>query len=198
MLRRPLLLALLAAPFAPAQAQESPSQAIERLDAALLDVMRNAKTLGVRGRYARLRPVMEQVFNLPVMARIAVGPPWTQMTPEQQQAVQQAFAEWSIATYAARFDGYSGESFQVLGENRLANGDVLVRTQLNRPNDSPVQLNYLMRQFDGSWRIVDVYLTGTISELASRRSEFSAILREGGPDRLVQELRQRTQKLLAG
>ena len=55
-------------------------------------------------------------------------------------------------------------------------------------------LNYLLR--DG--RIVDIYLTGTISELASRRAEFTALLREGGPEQLVADLRRRTAALLHG
>ncbi|MFC7541974.1 ABC transporter substrate-binding protein [Siccirubricoccus deserti] len=114
------------------------------------------------------------------------------MSPDQQQALATAFADWSIATYADRFDGYSGERFETLGESPLANGDRLVRTRLVRPNDAPVQLNYLLRQAGGGWRIVDIYLTGTISELASRRAEFTAILRDGGPAKLLAELRQRT------
>jgi phospholipid transport system substrate-binding protein len=167
----------------------------ERFHAVLLDVMRNAGRLGIRGREARIRPAMEAAFNLPAMTRIAVGPPWAQMTPAQQQALVAAFSDWSIATYANRFDGYSGESFQTQGESTLQNGDRLVRTQLTRPNDAPVQLNYLLRDFGGGqWQIVDIYLTGSISELASRRAEFTTILREGGPDRLVAELRQRTQE----
>lgn len=201
--RRPLLLlpALLAAPLPPpsgtALAQGSPpSEVVERFHATLLEVMRNAERLGIRGRAQRIRPVMEAAFNLPAMTRISVGPAWTQMTPQQQQALIEAFSDWSVATYASRFDGWSGESFRTLGETRLQSGDVLVRTQLDRPNEAPVQLNYLLRDSDGQWRIVDIYLTGTVSELASRRAEFTAILREGGADRLVAELRQRTQRLL--
>jgi phospholipid transport system substrate-binding protein len=165
---------------------------VEGFHATLLELMRNARALGARGREARLRPVMEAAFNLPAMARIAIGPAWTGMSPDQQQALATAFADWSIATYADRFDGYAGERFETLGESPLANGDRLVRTRLVRPNDAPVQLNYLLRQAGGAWRIVDLYLTGTISELASRRSEFTAILRDGGPAKLLAELRQRT------
>jgi phospholipid transport system substrate-binding protein len=169
---------------------------VDGFHATLLEIMRNARALGVRGREARLRPVMEAAFNLPAMARIAIGPAWTGMSPDQQQALADAFADWSIATYASRFDGYAGERFETVGEAPLANGDRLVRTQLVRPNDAPVQLNYLLRQSGGAWRIVDVYLTGTISELASRRAEFTAILRDGGPERLLADLRQRTAALL--
>lgn len=190
--RRTLLAALAALSLAPAaRAQTAP---IERLNAALLDVMKNARSLGARGREQRLRPVMEQVFNLPAMARIAVGPPWTSFSPADQQALVAAFSDWSIATYASRFDGYGGERFEIEGSTPRPNGDALVDTRIVRPNDAPVQINYLLR----GGRIVDVYLTGTISELASRRSEFAGILRDGGPQRLVAELRRRTADALRG
>ncbi|MFH5926058.1 ABC transporter substrate-binding protein [Roseomonas xinghualingensis] len=196
--RRSLLAgAILATGAAPALAQTSPAEVVGRFHAALIQVMRDARRLGVRGRYERLRPVMEAAFDLPAMTRIAVGPPWNRMTPDQQAQLTQAFSEWSIASYAKNFDGYSGESFVTTGTTPLQNGDQMVRTVLNRPNDAPLQLNYLMRRMaNGGWRIVDVYLTGSISELASRRSDFAAILREGGADRLTAELRRRTAELL--
>ncbi|MBW8269686.1 ABC transporter substrate-binding protein [Caldovatus aquaticus] len=212
--RRPVLLgaaaaaACAAARFRRAAAQAGgaaagpaadPVAVVERFHAVLLDVMRHARQLGPRGRERRLRPAMEAAFDLPAMARIAVGPAWTRMTPAQQAAVAEAFADWSVATYAARFDGYSGETFTTHGVTELRGGDRLVRTTLNRSDGEPVQLNYLLRQgADGAWKIVDVYLTGTISELASRRAEFATILREGGPERLAAELRRRSEALLRG
>ena len=202
--RRHLLLLLLLlgpalAAARPARAQSSPAVAVvERLHATLLEVMRNARSLGMRGRLARLAPAMEGAFNLPAMTRIAVGPAWTGLGAEEQAALVRAFSDWSIATYANRFDGYSGESFRTLGESTLPNGDRLVRTQLDRTRDAPVQLGYLLRDFGGTWRIVDIYLTGTISELASRRAEFTTLLREGGAARLTAELRARTEALMRG
>lgn len=194
--RLPLLASLLAALPAAARAQAGAVQSIEAFHAALLEIMKNADRLGVRGRERSIRPVMERVFNLEAMARIACGRPWTEFSPAQQQAVAKAFSDWSIATYANRFDGFGGESFATNGESTLANGDQMVRTQINRPNDSPVALNYLMRNFGGQFRVVDIYLTGTISELASRRAEFTNILRDGGADRLAAELNRRTADLL--
>jgi phospholipid transport system substrate-binding protein len=197
--RRALLAALAATSTAlalPRTAQAQPAAVVEGFHATLLEIMRNARALGIQGRERRLRPVMEAAFNLPAMTRIAVGPPWSGFSQAEQAALVRAFSDWSIATYASRFDGYGGERFETLGETTLGNGDRLVRTQLLRPNDAPVQLNYLLRGGEGGWRIVDIYLTGTISELASRRAEFTALLREGGPARLLAELRRRTETLL--
>jgi phospholipid transport system substrate-binding protein len=197
---RRLLLAMAATASVsnPAWAQATPTEVVERFHATLIEIMRNARSLGVRGRFDRLGPVMQASFDLPAMTRIAIGPPWSGMTPDQQGQLVQAFSEWSIATYANRFNGFSGESFSTAGVSTLRSGDQMVRTLLNRVNDAPVQLNYLLRQAQAGWRIVDVYLTGTISELASRRAEFATVLQQGGADRLIAELRRRSSALMRG
>ena len=163
---------------------------------ALLAVMKQAGPLGVRGRYDKLAPVIRATFDLPAMTRIAVGPEWTSIPADQQAALQDAFARMTIATYANRFDGYSGESFEVDPEVLTRTNGRVVRSKIIRPAAEPVTLNYLMRGAGDSWKIVDVYLTGTISELATQRSEFSAILKAGGPAALVESLNQKTDKLL--
>jgi len=61
----------------------------------------------------------------------------------------------------------------------------------------PVSVDYAMRQNDGAWQISDVYLDGTISQLATQRSEFGAILRREGFEGLIASM-QRKVKLLAG
>ncbi|MBS7790958.1 ABC transporter substrate-binding protein [Roseococcus sp. SDR] len=197
--RRILLLSPLlplAAPSA-ALAQSAAAEVVERFHAALIAVMRDAQRLGVRGRYDRLAPVMGQAFDLAAMTRISVGPPWTGFSQPEQAALTEAFTRWSIATYAARFDGFSGESFTTTGTQVQPNGDALVRTTLNRTGgQEPVLLSYLLR--GNPPRIVDIYLTGTISELASRRAEFTTLIREGGAERVTRELQARTARLLGG
>ena len=163
---------------------------------ALLAAMKQADQLGVRGRYDKLAPVIRSTFDLPAMTRIAVGPEWTTIPPDQQAALQDNFARMTIATYANRFDGFSGQSFEVDPEALPRNNGRIVRTRLVRPKEEPVTLNYLMRGAGESWKIVDIYLSGTISELATQRSEFSAILKSGGAAALIASLQQQIDKLM--
>jgi phospholipid transport system substrate-binding protein len=104
----------------------------------------------------------------------------------------------TTATYASRFDGFSGERFEVLQTVDRPNGDKIVMTRIVPSDGKPVQLNYLMRNIGGEWKIIDVYLNGTISELASRRAEFGSILKSGGPNALVSALTKQGDKLLTG
>jgi len=163
---------------------------------ALLDVMRRAKALGVRGRYDALAPVIRATFDLAAMTRISVGPRWNTIPPEQQAALIDGFTRMTIATYASRFDGYSGERFEVDPAIETRKTGSVVHTRLVQSNGEPIAINYLMRHSAPGWRVVDVYLTGTISELATRRSEFSAILDAGGATKLIDTLKQQTDQLL--
>jgi phospholipid transport system substrate-binding protein len=74
-----------------------------------------------------------------------------------------------------------------------------VQTRIVRPNKEPVPITYVMRKFaDDDWRIVDVIVSNGISELAVRRSEYNAILNDGGPSELVAKLNQKADAILAG
>jgi phospholipid transport system substrate-binding protein len=180
---------------APSRAQtDSPAaKAITQFHDGLLDVMKQAKQLGFEGRAKKLEPLLDKVFDLPLMARLAVGPQWSSLTPDQQKKISDAFRRLSIATYAGRFDGYeAGQRFETVGQTPVeGSSDVTVDTQLVQPKDKPVKLTYRMRPSGGEWKAIDVYLDSAISELATRRSEFSGVLRSGGPDALLQTLEKK-------
>ena len=165
---------------------------------SLLSVMKQAKELGLRGRYDRLSAPIRAAFDLAAMTRIAVGPEWNSVSPAEQTALVDNFTRMTIATYASRFDGYSGERFEVEPESEARATGRIVHTKLIQSNGEPIALNYLLRDSGGSWKVVDVYLTGTISELATRRSEFAAILKSGGPGALIASLQQKTEALMRG
>lgn len=164
----------------PVSAQASASATVERLNSTLLAVMQDAKTLGYQGRYEKLAPVLKESFDFPLMARIAVGKHWDSLDAEQQAQLVESFSRLSVATFAARFDGYSGESFQVEGETDQRRNTVLVSNQLIKADGEAVPINYLVRQIDGEWRIIDVFLDAKYSELALKRSEYTSVVsREG-------------------
>ena len=174
-----------------------PQMVVQSLYDALLGVMKGSKDLGFSGRYERLKPAIETAYNLPLMSRLSIGPQWQSLTPAQQEQMAVAFDAFTVATYANRFDDYSGEKFEVLPETTAASGGVIVQTRLVKGNGEPVTLNYLMRQNGDKWQIIDVFLSGTISELATRRSEFTSVIRRDGAQGLLQLLDRRVAELKA-
>jgi phospholipid transport system substrate-binding protein len=175
----------------------APVRVVEKLHAALLGVMKNAEKLGYEGRYEALAPVLKETYDTPFMAEKSVGRHWKQATPAEQAALVETFSRFMIANYAGRFDGYSGQSFQTAGEEPSAQGTVLVRTRLVEPQGEGVQLNYRLRPENGSWKIIDVYLNGTVSELALRRSEYASLIKREGWNAVIAALDQRIQGFAA-
>jgi phospholipid transport system substrate-binding protein len=184
-----LALTLLATPALAEPLQ--PQAVIQSFYGTLLEVMKQGGQLGFSGRYSHLKPAIEQAFNLPLMSRLSIGPQWQTFNPELQQKLTEAFSDFTISTYANRFDGYSGEKLEVLPQTTQAGGGTIVQTRLIKSDGEPVTLNYLMRETNGSWQIVDVFLSGTISELATRRSEFTSVLRRDGAQGLLDLLQRR-------
>lgn len=182
------LLALVALP-APAPAQPTPAAGVvERLHATLLDAMRRADELGYAGRRELIGPVLAATFDFEFMSRLALGGEWRKLDEPQRRRWVSTFQELSLATYAARFDGFTGESFATDATEPAARDTTLVKTRLVRTDDEPVHLNYRLRQDGDGWRIIDIYLNGTVSEVALRRSEYAAVLERSGFEALVAEL----------
>jgi phospholipid transport system substrate-binding protein len=178
-------------------APADPSMVVSGLNGNLLAVMQNAQKLGYKGRYAALEPVVRQVFDVPYMTRIAVGSGWSTLSADEQAQLTDAFRKFITATYARRFDGYSGEKFVTDGARPVGDA-TLVATRLIKSDGEPVALNYLTRedqQHAGHWQVVDIYLTGTISEMATRRSEFASVFRRSGYDGLLRVLQQKVAQI---
>ena len=170
-------------------------QVVENLNAALLESMQNAAALGYEGRYALLEPVLRQSFDFPFMARIAVGRAWADFSPAEQQQIVDLFAEMSIASFAARFDGFSGERFAIIDQRPGPRDAVVVESEIRRPGDTPVGLHYVLRELEDGWRIIDVLLDAKFSELARQRSEFAAVLKSGGLPDLISSLEHKIEEL---
>jgi phospholipid transport system substrate-binding protein len=131
------------------------------------------------------------------MTRLAVGPAWGSISGTQQKEAIEAFGRFVTATYAERFSEYSGQKFEVVGE-QARSADVLVDSRIVKASGEPVAIRYLMRRNGADWQINDVYLDGKISELATRRSEFSSVIRQQGIDGLISTLNRKADALISG
>lgn len=166
-------------------ATSSPAPTIEAFHAGLLQIMKDARTLGFQGRIEKLEPLMAKTFDLDFMASKTVGRHWATLSAADQTRWAETFTRFTTANYAGRFTGYTGEEFITLGVEEAASNTRLVRTKIVVPNDETVELNYRVMLRDGQWRVVDVYLNGKVSELALRRSEYASALKRDGFDSLV-------------
>ena len=171
---------------APAPADPAAAQ-IEAFYPVLRETMKNGKTLGQAGRAAKLKPAIERAFAFPIMAQFAVGPRWTALTGEERRDIAAAMARYTVRSYAHNFDHDGSERFVVEPKVGTHGIDKLVKTSITPKDGAPSVLSYRMRQFEGAWKVIDVYYDA-VSQIAAQRSEFSQTLATGGASALVAQL----------
>ena len=122
--------ALLAAAAMPVQAQGGDPAAASLQN--FYDVLTASMKAGgtAKSRYDRLKPAVDQDFDLPGMTALSVGPTWASISPADQKALTDAFERMTIANYARNFDSYSGEKFTVDPAVVVRGSDKLVKSSL--------------------------------------------------------------------
>lgn len=188
---------LFAAPAAMAQAPDPAVATVQTFYDSLLAAMKGGKALGAQGRYEKMRPAVEQAYDMPTMIKYAVGDGWATSSPADQKALTEAFARMTAAQYAGNFDSYNGEKFVVDPNVTVRGTDRYVSSKLVT-SDETVVFIYRVRQFGSQWKIIDVLLQGNISQLATYRSDFAATMKSGGAQALVQKINAISDKALKG
>ncbi len=176
----------------------SASAVVDGLHATLTEAMKQAETLGYDGRFKLIEPAAANAIDRAFMAQKSIGRHWRKLGEEERERWLKTFGDYTVANYAGRFKGYSGEHFTLDGEQDAPHDTKLVKTTLVLPNDDDVALNYRLHQTDAGWRIIDIYMNGTVSELSLRRSEYSSTVKRDGIEKLISAVEEKVADLAAG
>ena len=188
---------LLVAPAARAQSADPAAQTIQKFYDVLLDCMKNAKSLGAKGRYDKLKPAVEASFDITTMTGLSVGPSvWAGLSAADKKTLTDAFEHLTIAGYAGGFDGYSGEKFTVDPKVEPRGADKYVKSSLIQSNGTPIAFVYAMRQSGSNWKIINVLLGGEASQLAIYNADFSSTMRTSGAQGLAKKINEMADKKL--
>lgn len=183
---------------AAAAAESGATAVVSRLDEALLGTLKDAQQLGYQGRRDRMAPAVDAAYDVPFMAEKSLGAHWKHLSDADRQRWIELSREFSLANYAANFDRWAGQTIDVLGEAPAPNETAIVRTRINHPQGEPIEMSYRLRRTDAGWRIIDVYLKGTVSELALRRSDYRGVLERDGFEGLVKAMQAKIADLASG
>jgi len=187
-----IVLFALAAAFAPhALAQEAPDALVKRVTQEVVTIIKSDPKVQA-GDQARIREVIESKllpnFDFQRMTALAMGRNWRTATPEQQKALVEQFRTLLVRTYSGALNQYRDQTidFKPLRADAAAT-DVVVKTEVVRAGQAPVQIDYGMEKKDGTWKAYDV-IVGGVSLVTNYRDEFSQQVQAGGIDGLIKTL----------
>jgi phospholipid transport system substrate-binding protein len=175
----------------PVHAQEGPDALVKRVSEDVLQIVKSDARVQA-GDQARIREVIETkllpYFDFQRMTALAMGRNWRSATPEQQQKLTDEFRQLLVRTYSGAFTQYRNQTLNFKPLRADANAtDVVVRTEVVRPGQSPVQIDYSMEKTPAGWKVYDV-LVGGVSLVTNYRDEFNGQVQSGGIDGLIKAL----------
>ena len=153
--------------------------------------MKQAPQLGFRGRAELLKPVISETYDMAASTKATMGIAYAKLSADEAAQLTEAFSQFSVSSYADQFDGWDGERFEVGEARPSTDGSVIVPSRLVSKTGQGTEIDYLLHQDGGHWRIIDVLLDGTISQTAVRRSEFTSIFRHSGFSGLIDSLNRK-------
>lgn len=163
---------------------------VEDFHSALVEVMKEGGKLGFDGRYEKLEPVIKTTFDLPFIAKVAIGRYRAELDEAQEARLIEKFTELSVATYASRFDSYSGEAFEVTSTRELRRGRTVVSARLVKSSGEAIEFDYVLQQSGERWKIVNVVVDG-VSDLSLKRAQYTSIIKDEGFDALIRKFEEK-------
>jgi phospholipid transport system substrate-binding protein len=183
---------IVAAALAPsALAQEAPDALVKRVTQEVVGIIKSDPKVQA-GDQARIREVIESKllpnFDFERMTALAMGRNWRTATPEQQKQLVDQFRTLLVRTYSGALNQYRDQAieYKPLRADPGAT-DVVVKTEVVRPGQAPVQMDYGMGKKDGAWKAYDV-IVGGVSLVTNYRDDFASQIQSGGIDGLIKTL----------
>ncbi len=148
-------------------------------------------------RAERLRvfeTLLDEGFDLPFLAKLALGRYSREATPDQLDEYNRLFAKFVLNKYASVLSSYSGEQVIVTAARAAGKRDVYVTTEISRGGDG-ARVDWRVRKYDDDLKVIDVVIEN-ISMVISQREEFASVITREGFEGLLKRLREQESQVI--
>jgi len=171
------LFGLTAAPAA--QASADPTAFIEEVSNKAITEMAPAASETDQQRAAKLKPLLEQYFDMPAIAKYMLGSYWRKATPEEQADFTAVVTDFLALAYGKRFATYTGHEMEVGRVRDEGDGRSVVFSTVKLPSGDPARVDWTVEQMGDSYKIADVKVEG-LSLADTHRQEFASVISSNG------------------
>ena len=164
---------------------ETPKQVVNNLHIGLKKISeKNIKS------YNNLISLVKNTYNTETMIAKIIGDTWKKISRKEKDEIVTIFQEYIAINYFKRFKKIKNPTFIFKESKKIGEKFILVKTNLVVDKEEGIPINYLLLLNNNKWRIFDVLLAGSISEIATKKSEFSRFISDGKITPLINALKK--------
>ena len=161
------------------QASADPTAFIEEVSNKAITEMAPASTETDKERAAKLKPLLEQYFDMPAIAKYMLGSYWRKATPQEQTDFTAVLTDFLALAYGKRFATYTGHEMEVGRVRDEGDGRSVVFSTVKLPSGDPARVDWTIEQAGDSYKIADVKVEG-LSLADTHRQEFASVISSNG------------------
>ena len=148
------------------------------------------KSVPTEDRIRSIEQIVYGRFDLYVMSRLVLARNWKRFSEEQKEQYVEEFKLYLTNSYGSRIERYDQQEVEIIGERDEPRGDVVVQTKIHGGEFEGALVDYRLRKQDSEWRVIDVIIEG-ISMVSNYRDQFKSIVSTGGPELLLEKLKEK-------
>ena len=143
-----------------------------------------------RDKREKLTQIIDSGVDVDGVARFCLGRFWRSASPEQQQRYTELFHQVLVNNITSKLGEYQGVRF-TMGRALQRDDNEVVATVVERPNNPPTNVDWIISSASGSPKIIDVIAEGTSLRL-TQRSDYASYLshNNNSVDALISAMRQ--------
>ncbi len=165
---------------------ETVKSGVTKVTAILADANQSEKA-----KIASLKAATKDLFDYKQLSMMAVGKPWLDFTPKQQDDFTKSFSQLLEKSYFKKLNNFAGEQIEYIKE-LIEDKRAMVVTEVVT-NDKRIPISYRMVNND-QWKVYDVIVEG-ISLVKNYKAQFEQILSTGTPDDLIARINKNIKEI---
>jgi len=168
----------------------TPSETIDLLHNSLKKIV--SSNIDIK----KVKSVISNTYDTERMLSLIIGEVWKKSISKDQMVLKDVFEEYIAKNYILRFRGIKSLEFGKLEISQAGKNYQMAKTRLIINSKDIVPINYLLNQTNNNWKVFDVLIDGSISEIATKKSEFNNFTSEGSLEPLLEALKKKNLTLL--
>lgn len=144
---------------------------------------------------SKIQKLINNTYDTEKMLSLIIGDVWKNLNNKKKSEMIYVFEEYIAKNYIKRFSKIKNPNFTNISEKKVGS-HLMVKSILTLNNKEKVSINYLLTQKGQEWKIFDVLLAGSVSEVATKKSEFRSFLKDENVNPLIEALKKKNRELL--
>ena len=129
--------------------------------------------------------IISKTYDTKKMSKIILGKFWSESKAHDKAKFIEKFTLYISSNYINRFRDKKDFNYEYKDIDKIGEDYRIAYTIFKFGEKEKLKINYMLIKNHNKWLIFDVLLNGSISEIATKKSEFNETLNNGGITSLI-------------